>query len=145
MNNIEKDLKTVISNINDSLMDYEKNFSSCLRLEDDFDSKERCSSFEHFIELRFNFECSKLPSLKSLQEETQGHLFTCIEVEDFDEKKRKYKIAHLQLLDPDNIDTSYSNVNIDKLRVDIDNVEKLIGGRNISFNGVQKKIKLIIK
>jgi hypothetical protein len=143
--NIEKDLKTAISNINNSLMVYEKNFSSRLRLEDDLDSKERCSSFEHYIELRFNFESSKIPSLRKLQEETHGHLFVCSGVEEFDEKKRKYKMAHLQLLNPDDIDIEYTGIDVEKLKSEIDNIEKLIGGKNISFNGVQKKIKLVIR
>lgn len=139
---IEEELRIAISSVNSSLKSYESDFSSYRRYcDDDYESKERCKTFEQFIELRFNFELSLLPSFRKLQTSTQGHLFKCISVDGFDAvKNNRYKMATLELLNPSMVETEIEN-----LATDVEDIRKLLGGTIVKFNNVQKKIRLVIE
>lgn len=130
-------LKEIISNVNKTLKSYEKDFTSVKRTPETY--QERCKSFEEFIERRFNFEASKIPELNEIVMKTEGKLFCCTEIEEPDEKKRKFKSATIKLID--------TNLLLDEdqtLKDEITKVKELIGGDRIQFNSVRKKIKLTI-
>lgn len=136
---IESELKDAISRVNSTLRFYEKDYVSCKRT---FDTeKEYCSSFEQFIEIRFNLECSKIPELSQIIEATHGHLFVCTLLEEPNTESRKYKLAHLKLITPDLV---VEEDLTDEIREELERVKELLGGSNIAFNSVKKKIKLFI-
>ena len=127
----------IISEVNRTLGQYEKDWISCERIPG---VRERCNSFEHFIELRFNRECYKIPELQKLVEATEGHLFSCTSLDDVDTEKRKFSKAHVEILDPKLIrdeDTEIKEM--------LEEALKFLGGRKISFNSVKKKIKYNIE
>ena len=95
----EKLVKQVISNVNQSLRYYEKSYTSVKRTPDSY--QERCESFEEFIERRFNFEASKIPEFSDVVLKTEGKVFICTEIEDPDEKKRRFKSATIRIIDVD--------------------------------------------
>ena len=135
---LEEIIKKVVSEVNRTLCQYEKDWISCERTPGG--ERERCNSFEHFIELRFNRECYKIPELQKLIIATDGHLFRCTSLEEPDPEKRKYGIAHLEMLDLSEIrdeDTEIKEM--------LSEIYKLFGGKKISFNGVKKKIKFKIE
>ena len=135
---LEEIIKKVVSEVNRTLCQYEKSWVSCERTPGG--ERERCESFEHFIELRFNRECYKIPELQKLILATDGHLFRCTSLEDIDLDKRKYSIAHVEMLGLDEIRDE--DEDIKKM---LEEVQKLFGGRKLSFNSVRKKIKFKIE
>lgn len=136
---IEKELKEAISRVNDSLFYFELGFVSCDRFPGAC-NKERCRDIAHFIEMRLNFECAKIPSIESLVLNTDGHVFFCDNVEGFDEKKRRYQKAYCSLLSEDMIENDPSG----KVVPELEEFRKALGGRKIVFNGVKRKIKLVV-
>ena len=52
---LEETIRDLISRVNSTLAYFEKDYVSVKRTPTS--DKERCSSFEQFIEARFNFEC----------------------------------------------------------------------------------------
>ena len=134
---LDSTLLKIISEVNRTLNQYEKDWISCERIPG---VRERCDSFEHFIELRFNRECYKVPEFQKLIEATDGHLFKCTSLENSDIEKRKFSKAHIEILDPSLIRDE--DVEIKEM---LDEVLKLLGGTKISFNGVKKKIKYKIE
>lgn len=133
----EKLVKQVISNVNQSLRYYEKSYTSVKRTPDSY--QERCESFEEFIERRFNFEASKIPEFSDVVLKTEGKVFICTEIEDPDEKKRRFKSATIRIIDVDLLLDEDQN-----LKDEITKLKEFIGGDRIVFNSVKKKIKLII-
>ncbi len=134
---LDQILKKVIGEVNRTLGSYEKDYISCRRTPD---IRETCTSFEHYIELRFNYECYKIPELQKLILATDGHLFSCTSLDNPDTVKRKFTLAHLEILDPDLVrdeDTEIKEM--------LSDVLKLFGGRKLSFNSVPKKIKFKIE
>lgn len=135
---LDKSLLKIIAAVNRTLSQYEKDYISVERTPGG--SRERCVSFEHFVELRFNQECCKVPELSKLALATDGHLFKCISLDDPNTEKRKFTLAHLEILDPSLIrdeDTEIKEM--------LNEALKLFGGRKISFNSVKKKIKYTIE
>lgn len=135
---LEEIIKKVVSEVNRTLCQYEKSWVSCERTPGG--DRERCESFEHFIELRFNRECYKIPELQKLILATEGHLFRCTSLEDSDPEKRKFGLAHLEMLDLSEIRDEDTDI-----KEMLAEVQKLFGGRKLSFNGVKKKIKFKIE
>jgi hypothetical protein len=130
-------IKTIISNVNRTLKSYEKGYCSVKRTPETY--QERCESFEDFIERRFNFEASKIPELNDVVMRTEGKLFCCTEIEEPDEKKRKFKSATVKI--------NYADLLLDDDEILKDEVTKIIeflGGDRIQFNSVRKKIKLTV-
>ena len=133
----ERLVKEIISNVNKTLKSYEKSFTSVKRTPDSY--QERCNSFEDFIERRFNFEAAKIPEFSDIVMRTGGQVFYCSEIEEPDEKKRKFKSATIRIISIDSLldDDQTLKDEITKLR-------EFIGGDRIRFNSVKKKIKLTI-
>ena len=133
---LEEDIKLAISKVNLTLGIYEKDYISQQRTPTT--DREVCRSFEQFIECKWNYECSKIPSLKKLVDETQGHLFFCTKLEEADVVKRKFKKAYIKLLTP----TMVEDIS-DELHADLDELTAKLGGyTEFTFNSVKKKIKL---
>ena len=133
----ERLVKEVISNVNKSLRYYEKSYTSVKRTPDSY--QERCESFEEFVERRFNFEASKIPEFADVVMRTEGKVFICTEIEDPDEKKRRFKSATIRIIDVDLLLDEDQN-----LKDEIIKLKEFIGGDRIVFNSVKKKIKLTI-
>lgn len=130
-------LKQIIKNLNKTLKYYEKKYIRLKRTPDSL--LESCESFEHFIEVRFNMECYYMAEFSELEEETGGHLFSCVEIVDPDEAKRKFTKAVIRL----NTEDYFEHVT-DELRVKLQKVRDYIGGTKISFNSVKNRIKFKI-
>ena len=133
----EKAIKGVVSEVNRTLPYFEKSFSSAKRTPDTY--QERCNSFEEYVTNRFNYEASKIPELEEIIYKTEGHVFKCVELEDPDEKKRRFKRARIEI-DADLLLSEDQN-----LKDEINKVIEYLGGKQIYFNSVKKKIKLTIK
>ena len=131
-------IKDVISRVNSTLSIYEAEWISCKRTPTS--EREVCKSFEQFIEIRFNYECSKVPELQKILEDTGGHLFFCKSLEDVDLEKKRFTLAHLELLSPDDF-VDESGIILKEL----EEVRNFLGGSKISFNNVKKKIKFTIE
>lgn len=123
-------IKELLSRVNSSLMYYEKDFVSVKRTPTA--DKERCSSFEQFIEARFNFECCQIEELVEAVISTDGKLFIVQSLENPDTTKRKFSSATVTLCP-----TLPENLKYEVLQ--------LIGGTEIVFNSVKRKIKFSIK
>lgn len=133
----EKALKEIVAEVNRTLSYFEKFYSSAKRTPDSY--QERCNSFEEYITNRFNFEASKIPEFEELVYKTDGHLFKCAVLEDADEKKRKFKRAIVV------IDDDLLSADDQSLKDEVAKIREYIGGDQICFNSVKKKIKLVIK
>ena len=84
----EEIIKELIARVNSTLSYYEKDYVSVKRTP--YAERERCVSFEQYIEARFNYECSKIPELYDAVIATDGHLFSCTELIDPDTAKRRF-------------------------------------------------------
>lgn len=133
----KKAFKELVSRVNQQLWYYEKGWVSVQRYPDS--EKIRPETLEEFIEIRFNFEASKIPELSDTILKTEGRLFSCTELVDPDEKKRWYKQAKIKLIDVDDIPDEFNDV-----KEMVTEVRDVIGGNTICFNGVKRKIKLTI-
>ena len=127
---LEETIRDLISRVNSTLLYFEKDYTSVKRTPTS--DKERCSSFEQFIEARFNFECCQIPELIEAVISTDGHLFTCVSLENPDLSKRRFTTASV-IIDP-NLPENLKN-----------EVLELFGGSEIIFNNVRKKIKYTIR
>jgi hypothetical protein len=133
----EKALKEIVSEVNRTLSYFEKFYSSAKRTPESY--QERCNSFEEYITNRFNFEAAKIPEFEELIYKTDGHLFKCTVLEEADEKKRKFKRAIVV------IDDDLLSIDDQSLKDEVAKIREYIGGDQICFNSVKKKIKLVIK
>ena len=123
-------IKELISRVNGTLGYYEKDYISVKRTP--YSERERCETFEQFIEARFNYECCQIPELQEAVLFTEGHLFSCQYLENPDSIKRRFTTACV-ILDP-------------RLPENLKNdILQLIGGSTIKFNNVKKKIKFTIE
>lgn len=132
-------IKNLISRVNSTLGYYEKDYISAKRTPYS-EEGERCSTFEQYVEIRFNYECFQVPEFRDLIIATDGHLFSCVSLEDQDIAKRRFSTACLMLINPDNV-TDLDN----DTKEEIKNLYSLIGGSCIKFNNVRKKIKFTIE
>lgn len=123
-------IKDLISRVNSSLMYYEKDYVSVKRTPTA--DKERCTSFEQYIEARFNFESCQIPELTNAVISVDGFLFKCVNIENPDAIKRRFSTATI-IISPDLPETLKNEI------------FELIGGTEIVFNNVKKKIKFTIK
>jgi len=133
----EKALKEIVAGVNRTLSYFESHYSSAKRTPDTY--QERCNSFEEYITNRFNYEASKIPEFEDIIFKTDGHLFKCTVLEEADEKKRKFKRAIVV------IDDDLLSIDDQSLKDEVAKIKEYIGGDEISFNSVKKKIKLVIK
>ena len=134
----ERIIKTIVGKVNNTLSYYEEDYTSAKRTKDLVN--ERCHSFEQYIEIRFNFEASKIPELSSLVEEFGGRLFSPVVLEEGDKTKKKFKLATIRLIDP-NLLVGES----ESLKNELTKARELLGGNKITFNNLKKKIKFNIE
>lgn len=134
---LEKQIREVIIRVNSTLSIYEAEYIKAQRTSES--EKEVCKSFEQYIEIRFNKECEKIPELKPLIQETEGHLFLCTEMEEPNLAKRRFKSTTLTLITPDMVEDIS-----DVLSKKLSEIVSVIGGSKIIFNSVKKKIKFKI-
>lgn len=133
---MEEILKELISRVNSTLGYYEKDYISVKRTP--WSDRERCESFEQYVEARFNYECFQIPELYDALIATEGHLFRCQSLENPDTAKRRFTLACVELLNPDPSLPESLNIEIEK-------IFNFFGGRVIKFNNVKKKIKFTIE
>lgn len=126
----QETIRDLISRVNSTLSYFEKDYISVKRTPTS--EKERCYSFEQFIEARFNFECCQIPELFEAVISTDGHVFNCVSIEDPDLSKRRFTTASVVISPslPENLKNE---------------ILELLGGSEIVFNNVKKKIKYTIK
>lgn len=136
----EKELRDVVLEINRTLPYYEKDWMSVKRTPESSD-KERCTSFEQFIEARFNYEfCKKYTEFSDLVNFMEGRLFICTSLEEPDPIRRRFKLVEISLVDP-KIVPNPSDLFISEFT----RLYEYLGGTKIYFNSVKKKIRLRIK
>lgn len=131
-------LRNLIARVNSTLSYYEKDYISVKRTP--ISDRERCTSFEQYIEARFNYECCQVPELRDAVLATEGHLFSCVSLEDSDVSKRRFTVATVILLNPETLLETDEN-----LKNEILKIHEFIGGSCIKFNNVKKKIKYTIE
>lgn len=131
-------VKNLIARVNSTLAYYEKDYVSVKRTP--MSERERCTSFEQYIEARFNFECCQIPELRDAVLATEGHLFSCLSLEDPDTAKRRFTVATMILLNPETLLETDEN-----LKNEIIKIHDFLGGSCIKFNNVKKKIKYTIE
>lgn len=137
ISNTKKLIKDLVSNINQGLPFFEKDWVSVQRYPDSELVKPQ--SLKEFIEIRFNFEASRIPELSDAVLKSEGRLFSCVDLEDADEIKRKYKKAVIKLISADDIPDEFND-----LKSEINTLRDFLGGDTISFNCMKRKIKLNI-
>lgn len=130
-------IKDLVKRVNDTLRYYEKEYIELKRTPTT--EKEVCTSFEHYIEVRFNMECCKIPELLDLENLTGGHLFSCTSIINPDEARRRFSSATVELLSPEEVENADES-----LRNALEVVKKYLGGTKISFNSVKQRIKITI-
>ena len=136
--NIEEIIKELISCVNSTLGYFESGYVSVKRTP--FSEKERIESFKQYVEARFNYECCKIPELYNAEVMTNGHLFSCIELINPDEIKRKFSTAIVSLVDQKTLVEPDEN-----LINELNKVREFLGGSTIKFNNVKKKIKFTVE
>lgn len=138
-------IKEIIAKVNRTLPLYEKDFISVQRTP--WGGKERCTSFEQFVEARFNFEISRLPEFEYLSQVFEGKLFGLIDLTESDGENRKFKLATFKLPPEEVIKEVISPVPEmeDLINDELGKIITYLGGKTIKFNGVKKKIKVVIE
>lgn len=138
-------IKQTISRVNNTLSYYEKGFISVQRTP--WSDKERCQSFEQFIEARFNFELCKIPEFEQISSIFSGKLFGLVNITEMDPDRRRFKLVTFTL-PPENVinDVISQFPEMESLiNEEIANIINYLGGKVIKFNNVKKKIKIIIE
>ena len=126
-------IKESIRRVNKTLKHFESNYVSAKRLPGL--EKERCLEFEHYLEIRFNFEMAKVEFLTEHCEEAKGKLFELAYLNGFDKKTNRFKEAGVMI----------SKEALKKLpKRTIREIKEYIGGDFIKFNSVNEKVKVII-
>ena len=133
-------LKTAIIKVNLSLRFYEANWISVQRTPDI--EKTRVTNFKDFVEMRFNYEAYKLPELRDAIIRTGGMLFKCESIDGIDEDKRKFKVAHIKLINPEEVIGVEEAQDLDHVTALIHGVEEFIGGNRIRFNSVESRVRV---
>ena len=138
-------IKETIAKVNRTLQFYEKDFISVQRTP--WIDKERCGSFEQYIEARFNFEISRLPEFEYLSQVFEGRLFTLQDLKGSDPDQRKFKLVTFKLPEDEVIKETISPFPEMEVLIyeEIAKIKDYLGGNTIKFNAVKKKIKIIVE
>lgn len=127
---VRETIKELLSRVNCSLVYYEKDYVSVKRTPNA--DKERCTSFEQYIEARFNFECCQIPELVEAVLSTDGRLFVVANLENPDGIKRRFSTATV-IISPEIPESLREEILL------------IMGGSEIKFNNVKRKIKFSVK
>ena len=145
-NNSNLIIRDLISRVNSKLGYYESGYVSAERTP--HTDKERCNTFEHYIECLFNYEAYSIPELFDMVDELSGHLFRCTAIEEPDEEKRKFKSVTIELITDGQLEEyvikEKLSEEVDTLKDELQSIIKFLGGSKINFNSVRKKIKFSI-
>lgn len=134
----KKILKSALSRVNATLKYYEADWISAQRAPEI--ERARVSSFEEFVEIRVNNEISKIPELHDQILKTGGHMFVCNSLDDIDDVRHRFKLAHISLISPDEFPEEDKEA-VCKL---IESVKLWLGGDKFTFNSVVARVKITI-
>lgn len=95
--------------------------------------RDRCDSFDKYVECRFNFEFGKLEEFKDLFIELEGNVFSCT-LTDPNTVKRNFGLATLSIQIPKTLLESNELLNNE-----VKKLEEWIGGDTITFTHKKKK------
>lgn len=138
-------IKETIARVNKTLSYYEKDYISVQR--SPWTDKERCQSFEQYIEARFNFEISKIPEFEYLSQVFEGKLFGLKDITSPDPDNCKFKLVTFSLPQDSVIKEVISPFPEMEglIHEEMSKVIDYLGGKTIKFNNVKKKIKIIVE
>ena len=142
-----KRLKEIIVRVNKTLSYYDPGYISAKRFsnyEDNYmNGVEVCKSFTDYIEMRLNYECSKIPELEEIEQITEGNLLKLVSIEGEDLDRKRFKYATFTILTPDMI----VDPDEDLIR-EIEKAKTFLIGENkkglITFNDVKNRISIKI-
>ncbi len=129
-------IKDIINKVNVTLCYFDPGYISARRTED---IKERCFTFDKYVECRFNYEMGKLKEFNDLFLEFDGKLFSCT-LDSPNLVKRNFKLATLRI----EIDKTLLENNED-LKNEVNRFIDWFGGNKISFTHKKKKFNYIIE
>lgn len=133
----ESTIRRIIQKVNSTLKIFDLGYTSTKRFGDvrEDSIRDRCNSFDEYVECRFNYEFSKLEEFKDIFIEFEGNIFKC-ELDEPDLVKRNFKLATLRIKVPKSILEANKDLNNEIMRL-ID----WIGGDTITFTHKKKKFK----
>ena len=132
----EETIKDIIGRVNTTLSYFDAGYISARRTED---IKERCYTFDTFIECRFNYELGKLDEFKDLFLDLDGKVFKCTALEEPNLVKRNFKLVTLEVQIPKTLLSSH-----EALKDEVDRFISWFGGNRIRFTHKKKKFNYII-
>lgn len=135
----KKLLKDALSLVNSTLKYYEADWISAQRAPEI--EKTRVRSFEEFVEIRVNFEMSKIPELHDQVLRTGGHLFVCESLEEINTLRHRFKKANMKLNTPENFLEEEDKSDIEKA---IREAREWFEVDRFSFNSVVSRVKIVL-
>lgn len=135
----KKLLKDALSLVNSTLKYYEADWISAQRAPEI--EKTRVRSFEEFVEIRVNFEMSKIPELHDQVLRTGGHLFVCESLEEINTLRHRFKKANMKLNTPENFLEEEDRSDIEKA---IREAREWFEVDRFSFNSVVSRVKIVL-
>lgn len=135
----KKLLKDALSLVNSTLKYYEADWISAQRAPEI--EKTRVRSFEEFVEIRVNFEMSKIPELHDQVLRTGGHLFVCESLEEINTLRHRFKKANMKLNTPENFLEEEDRGDIEKA---IREAREWFEVDRFSFNSVVSRVKIVL-
>lgn len=131
----EATIKEIIGKVNTTLSYFDPGYISARRTED---IRERCYTFDTYVECRFNYEMGKLEEFRDLFLEMDGKIFTCT-LDSPNLVKRNFKLATLTV----QIDKTLLENN-EILNDEVNRFLAWFGGNKICFTHKKKKFNYII-
>lgn len=131
----ESTIRGIIEKVNKTLRYFDSGYTSAKRLgsvkEDP--ERDRCETFDQYVECRFNYEFSKLEIWRDLFIELEGNVFSC-KLDEPNLVKRNFKLATLTIKVPKGVLESN-----EVLKNEVMNLINWIGGDTITFTHKKKK------
>jgi hypothetical protein len=131
----ESTIRSIIEKVNTTLSYFDAGYISARRTED---IKERCFTFDTFVECRFNYELGKLDEFKDLFLDLDGKVFSC-SLDEPNLVKRNFKLATLTIQIPKTLLETH-----DALNDEVNRFISWFGGNRIRFTHKKKKFNYII-
>ena len=135
----KKLLKDALSKVNATLKYYEADWISAQRAPEI--EKTRVSSFEEYVEIRLNFEMSRIPEFHESVLKTGGHLFICEALDDVNNIRHRFKRAHIKINSLENFPEDIQ----EEITTIIEETKEWLGGSGFTFNSVVERVKFIIE
>ena len=131
----EATIKDIIGRVNKTLSYFDPGYTSARRVDG---IKERCYTFDAYVECRFNYELSKLDEFKDLFLDMDGRIFVCT-LDSPNLVKRNFKLATLTV----QIDKTLLESN-ESLNDEVNRFLEWFGGNKICFTHKKKKFNYTI-